>query len=314
MLRVDGAKAFGPAPAKALSPSAAVGQPKAPAVAQDSLALSDPKAFRVITFNTAVGNPAITTKQRDFLQLPFYQDLLQGKPNAPVLCLQEVGNEQRAAVEQLAKAGGQFTVLANRVGANQHDMMLIPKRFEVTKQETHRFLGIQFKAFFRTTFNWLFKGGEKPVFTQLLAPRGFLQATARDRVTGQTLTFIDTHLSYWKELRADQAAKLMRHARAAEALGPVVVAGDLNVRTADTDGPQHAHEGHAATRAHLKGYTDAGPSGNPPGKSNIDWVLVKGLQPLASKWYTGDSLSLPGSPNAKAVSDHYAEENLVTWP
>lgn len=313
MLQVNGAKALGPAPAKAVAPLAK-SQTLAPVAAQDSLSLSDPKAFRVITFNTAVGNPAITTKQKDFLQLPFYQELLQGKPNAPVLCLQEVGNEQRAAVEKLAKESGNFTVHASRVGLNQHDMMLIPKRFEVKESSQHRFFGIQLKAFARTTFNWLFKGGEKPIFTQLIAPRAFTSATVVDKVTGKQLTIINTHLSYWKELRAEHAKKLMAHAREAEKLGPVIVAGDLNTRTADTDPASNAHEGHAAARATWEGYADAGPTGVPPGKTNIDWVLVKGLKPVASKWYTGDSISLPGSPNAKAVSDHYAEEDVVTWP
>lgn len=313
MLRVDAARALAPAAAKSLSVGPAMPPPQV--MPLDAYRGQDPKAFRVITFNTAVGNPAIKTPQADFLKLPFYQELLQGKPEAPVLCLQEVGNAQRAAVERLAaQPGAPFSVVANRVGLNQHDMMLIPKRFQVEKREVHRFLGIQLKALVRTTFNWLFRGGEKPTFTQLIAPRGWVQATVVDRKTGQRLTLIDTHLSYWKELRADQAAKLMAHARAAEALGPVVVAGDLNTRTADTDLPKHAAEGHAATRAQWSGYADAGLPGNPPGKSNIDWVLVKGLKPLASKWHTGEGLSLPGFPTALQVSDHHAEEDLITYP
>lgn len=34
--------------------------------------------LRVITFNTAVGNPRIKTAQRAFLELPFYRDVIEG--------------------------------------------------------------------------------------------------------------------------------------------------------------------------------------------------------------------------------------------
>ena len=49
---------------------------------------------RVITFNTAAGNPRITTPQEDFLRLPFYEEAFGGAEDAPLLALQEVGDAQ----------------------------------------------------------------------------------------------------------------------------------------------------------------------------------------------------------------------------
>jgi hypothetical protein len=53
--------------------------------------------------------------------------------------------------------------------------------------------------------------------------------------------------------------------------------------------------------------------GRPPYKSNIDWVLARGFSPVSSKWYTDDSIALPGSPDALHVSDHYAEEDVLRF-
>jgi hypothetical protein len=52
----------------------------------------------------------------------------------------------------------------------------------------------------------------------------------------------------------------------------------------------------------------------PGGRENIDYVLTAGFEPVSSRLWTGDSLALPGSPNAETVSDHYAEDDVVRYP
>ena len=56
--------------------------------------------------------------------------------------------------------------------------------------------------------------------------------------------------------------------------------------------------------------------GDPQAKSKrryIDYVLASGFEPVSSRLWTGDSLQLPGSPDAEAVSDHYAEDDVLRY-
>lgn len=305
------APATKPAPAK---PAAAKPAPRAAAAADAYV----PSAtdVKVVTFNTAIGNPAIKTDQKDFLTLPFYKKALEGAPDAPILCLQEVGDAQREAVERMAKSG-KFTVLGMGVGVGgkQNNMVVIPKRYQVLEQknESYGFFS-QLKAGFvnaaKGLWGWV-KGGFKgnPSFTQLVEPRGYQQFKLKDTVTGKTFTLFNTHTSFYDGIRGDHLKQLFAAARAAEKQGPVIVAGDLNTRTAEND----TTGAHAADRRIFEGYADMGPKGIPPEKSNIDWVLAKGFESKSSKWYTGESIALPGSPNALAVSDHYAEEDVLAF-
>lgn len=265
------------------------------------------EAFKVITFNTAVGNSRIKTDQADFVKLPFYQKVIQGAPDAPILALQEVGNAQMEAVEKLAE-NGRFRAFYLRTGLDQGNMVLIPGRFEVQAAEDHRFGLAQVKAALKSVWGWL-KGGDKPNFSQLVEPRGFQELRLRDTITGKTFTLINTHLSFQEGIQEPQAKQLFAAARAAERHGGVIVAGDLNVPTADTSSDPR----YLPVRDLYRDYLDVGPRGKPPGKTNIDYVLVKGFKGLDAKWYTGDSLSLPGSPDAKTVSDHYAEEDTLAF-
>lgn len=268
--------------------------------------------LKVMTFNTAVGNPKITTNQADFVKLPFYQAVIQGKPDAPILCLQEVGNAQKAAVEKLAK-NGNFTVRYMRTQTDQGNMILIPKRFQLEGYDADRFGFTQLQAAAKTVWNWIRgkEDGSLSKFTQLIELRGFQEMKLKDTVTGKAFTLFNTHLSFYGPVQLPQAKMLFDAAHEAAKRGPVIVAGDLNARTADTD--PHTNGKDAQVRAYFKDFIDMGPSGNPPGKTNIDYVLAKGFVAESSKWYTGDSISLPGSPNAHTVSDHYAEENTLRF-
>ena len=81
-----------------------------------------------------------------------------------------------------------------------------------------------------------------------------------------------------------------------------MLAGDLNVPTRN---PRGLDVEIAATLAQLE---DVG-SGEP----RIDYVLADGFTRVSARRWTGDSLSLPGSPNAETVSDHYAEDALLCF-
>ena len=59
-------------------------------------------------------------------------------------------------------------------------------------------------------------------------------------------------------------------------------------------------------------FRDAGTAA-PPRRANIDYVLVDGFEPVSSRIWTGDSLQLPGSPNAETVSDHYPEDDVLRY-
>lgn len=279
----------------------------ASAMAADSYRNTD---VRVITFNTAVGNSKIKTDQQDFVTLPFYQSVINGEPGAPIMCLQEVGNAQRKELERLAK-NGNFTVLSQRVALNfkQSNVILVPKRFKVERADNTYFIGSQLKAAAKTIWGW-FKGEGKPSFGklwQLVSPRGFQQMALKDTLTGKKLTVFNAHTSYDPALKAVHAKQLFDAAREAGKQGPVIVGGDLNTNT--TPQSQSDKDAHAQ----WKDFQDMGLPGEAGDRHNIDFVLAQGFDSVSSKWYLGDSLQLPGSPNAALVSDHYAEEDVLRY-
>lgn len=281
----------------------------APAIAQDSFRSSDVK---VITFNTAIGNPKITTNQRDFTKLPFYQATLKNEPGAAILCLQEVGNAQIDEVKRLA-ASGQFHVFSQAVGlrGRQNNMIVIPKRYQVVSQENQRYGAGHVKALAGKLWSWAKSFGKEPMnWGQLVEPRGYQKVVLKDSVTGKTMTVYNTHTSYYDQVKVAHNKQLFADANEAAKRGPVIVGGDLNTRTADTD---KGDPYNAQVRAMMGDFQDMGPQGTPTGKTNIDWVLAQGFESVSKKWYTGDSIALPGSPDAKTVSDHYAEENVIRF-
>lgn len=293
-------------------------QPAAAASPSNGLARDayQTRDVKVITFNTAVGNPAIKTNQADFLELPFYRKVIEGAPDAGILCLQEVGNAQRDALLAEAKSG-QFTAIPMRVGlrGRQNNMLVIPKRYQVLSHENTFYKTSHLKGVWGILGRWVRSGFKQGVpgkqVGQLMEPRGFQKVELKDTVTGKTFTVFNTHTSYFRDLMVNHVHDLMAHARQAAQMGPVIVAGDLNMKTADTDTKANSYD--AQGRAALEGFQDVGPTGAPPNKPNIDWVLARGFSGVSAHWYTGDSIALPGSPDAAAVSDHYAEENILRF-
>ena len=254
---------------------------------------------RVITFNAASGNPRIRTRQSDFLKLPFYREALEGGPGAPLLALQEVGTEHSRALRRAAAESTGTALQARRPG--QGNALVVPDRYEV---RSHR-RGYYVIAQIRGLLDGLRTGRRN--WRQYGELRMWIEARLHDRAAGRELTVLNTHVSADGSLKVPQTRAIVDRALAAAARGPVILAGDFNV-------PKRNQRGRdveaAALLARLR---DAGTAEPPGGRENIDYVLTAGFEPVSSRLWTGDSLALPASPNADAVSDHYAEDDIIRY-
>lgn len=278
-----------------------------------------PDPVRVITYNTAVGNSKIKTKQQDFLRLPFYQDVIQGRPNAPILTLQEVGPAQLDALKSAEKNGNFRLMYIGRPGGTQgaqYNAVLVPKRFELVEGDSHYFKDAHLEGAAKTLWNWA-KGGfeSKLNVSQLIEPRMFTELRLKDTQSGRQFTVFNTHLSLLPEVRKAQARELAERVDRAKKYGGVVLAGDLNTKApGESRGSSPNDKADAEVRKLLwSRLTDMGAEQKDIDKPNIDFVLGSGFKSTKTIIYDGDSLSLPGSPNAKSVSDHYAEENVLEF-
>lgn len=254
---------------------------------------------RVVTFNAAAGNPRITTRQADFVSLPFYREALESAAGAPLLALQEVGDEQAAALRRTAaaRAGRVLQMRRPKLG----NALVIPDRYLVLSHRRGYYVVPQLRGIVDGLRR------RRPNWRQFGELRMWIEARLRDRAAGRELTLLTTHTSADGSLKVPQAKAIVGRALAAAARGPVILAGDFNV-------PRHHPRGRdveaAALLARLR---DAGTAEPPGGRENIDYVLTAGFEPVSSRLWTGDSISLPGSPNAEKVSDHYAEDDVVRY-
>lgn len=272
---------------------------------------------RVITFNTASGNSRYDQAGEAFLSLPFYQDVIQGRPNAPILAGQEIHGDQLAALKKAAE-GGNFTVIdAGRPPGyrEQHNVILVPKRFEVLSHESRYFKASALKGVASAVSGWF---GERRLpskneLSQVVEPRMWSEVRLKDRETGKVFTVFNTHVSWQNDIRLAQMKDLMARVREAQKDGPVVLAGDLNTHTAESS-PTHATDAKIRDlfeAAELRD-TDANP-GRIGKKPNIDWILTDDFQTVSSRQYVGGDLQMPGGETAEKISDHYAEEAVLRW-
>jgi endonuclease/exonuclease/phosphatase family metal-dependent hydrolase len=254
---------------------------------------------RVVTFNAAAGNPRITTRQADFLRLPFYREALENAPGAPLLALQEVGDDQAAALRRTAAARAGRVLQLRRPGLG--NALVIPDRYLVLSHRRGYYVLPQLRGVLdglrARRANW----------RQFGEVRMWIEARLRDRAAGRELTLLTTHISADGSLKVPQAKAIVDRALGAAARGPVILAGDFNVPARK---PRGRDVEAAAQLARLR---DVGTAEPPGGRENIDYVLTAGFEPVASRLWTGDSLSLPGSPDAETVSDHYAEDDIVRY-
>lgn len=268
-----------------------------------------PEHVRVITFNTAVGNPAIKTPQRAFLELPFYREVIEGRPEAPILALQEVGPEQARALKD-ASANGRFGLLhIQRPG--QGNALLIPERFQVLRRRSRYLLAGQLRGVVAALWRAA-RGRGRPDHRQLGELRMFNEARVRDTRSERVFTIFNTHLSADAGLRVAQAKEFFGRAHAARRHGPVIVAGDLNTRAAEHPDLRQGRAD-AQVRALFGPLQDMGAAVADLRRPKIDYVLADGFIPVSSRLYTGDSLQLPGLPTAEVISDHYAEEDVLRF-
>ena len=268
-----------------------------------------PPPIRVITFNTAVGNPRIKTDQRDFLALPFYREVIEGAPEAPILALQEVGPEQAKALKSAADGGPLRVIHIQRPG--QGNALLVPARFEVLSQRSRYFVLSQLAALAKAVWRAASRR-ERLNHRQLFELRMWSEARLLDHRGQRVFTVFNTHLSGDPHLRVEQAKALMRRVHGARGHGPVILAGDFNTRPADS-GSREQSRADAAVRALFPPLEDMAPSASDPRRAVIDYVLATGFSPVSARQYTDESLQLPGLPSAEVISDHYAKEAVLRF-
>ena len=254
--------------------------------------------IRVVTFNTAAGNPRIKTPQRSFLALPFYREALDGAPGAPLLALQEVGDAQAKAL-RAARTTARI-IQMRRPGLG--NALIVPARYEMLAADRGYFALSHLRGVL-DALRWWRGEQHRPNWRQFGELRMWIAARLRDRVSQRAFTVLTTHLSIEPSLKRRQAGAIVERAQAARRHGPVVLAGDLNVPATGAKGRD------VEIAAILSRLQDMGSGGRP----DIDYVLADGFQPLSMRRWTGDSLALPGSPNAETVSDHYAKDALLCF-
>jgi endonuclease/exonuclease/phosphatase family metal-dependent hydrolase len=237
---------------------------------------------RVITFNTAAGNPRITTPQAHFLTLAFYEAAFAGGPDAPVLALQEVGGAQAKA---LAHADGTATVLQKR-RPGLGNALVIPDRYELVAHQAGYYVAPQLRgiahALRHGRRNW----------RQYGELRMWIQARMRDTAAGRELLVITTHTSADGDLKVPQIAAVVRRALATET--PTILAGDFNVPTGRRGGLD-VPAGH-----HLARLRDVASP-----RERIDYVLAHGFEPVSARPWA-DVLE-------RRMSDHAPEDVLLRY-
>jgi endonuclease/exonuclease/phosphatase family metal-dependent hydrolase len=261
-----------------------------------------PIPFEVITYNTAAGNSKIKAPQAKFINLPFYQKVIRGESDAPIVALQEAGIDQIKMLARQAGEDGNFSIVSIKSHySNGGNLLLIPKRFEVVEAENSPFtIETQVKGAFDSL-----KDEKKTNMSQLF-PRAWSKVKLKDRLANdKILTVINTHLSYDQSMQQHQADELFAGVKEAEKDGPVIVMGDLNANA----NLSNSKGKNLMQNIKESGYVDMGPRKGPKGKANIDSVLTKGFRPVKENYLL--DISLPGYPIPENISDHYAEADWV---
>jgi endonuclease/exonuclease/phosphatase family metal-dependent hydrolase len=239
---------------------------------------------RVITFNTAAGNPRITTRQEDFLRLPFYEEAFGGAEDAPLLALQEVGDAQARALRRAAPERTATVLQRRRPGLG--NALVIPDRYEVLGRRSGYYVLPQLRGIahgLRTgRRNW----------RQYGELRMWISARLRDRAAGRELMILTTHISADGSLKVPQLQAVVTRARRAGA--PAILTGDFNV-------PLGRERGRDVPAAAVIGRLPN--LGGGPGQ--IDYVLGAGFELVSARAWT-DIV------DAK-VSDHAAQDRLLRY-
>jgi endonuclease/exonuclease/phosphatase family metal-dependent hydrolase len=236
---------------------------------------------RLLTYNTAAGNPRVTTPQHAFLALPFYEEALAGAPDAPILALQEVGEVQSRALQRAAAAGRCRVLQARRPRLG--NALVVPAGREVVAHARGWYPGAQIRG----ALDALRRRRPHTDWRQLGELRMWIEAHLHDRASGFELTVLTTHLSVEPALKVAQARAIAARARAAAARGPVILAGDLNLPAR----APHGRDREAMALLRAAGLEDAALTEPSPGRPDIDRVLVAGLEAVSSRTWTDVRLS-----------------------
>ena len=177
--------------------------------------------IRVVTFNTAAGNPRIKTPQASFLELPFYREALEGAPGAPMLALQEVGD---ATGPGAARGHDAARASCSCAGPGLGNALIVPARYEVLRARRGYYALSHLRGVV-DGLRWWRTEGHKPNWRQFGELRMWLEARLRDRESRRTFTVLNTHLSIEPSLkrrqaRGDRRARAGRRAATAPSCSP----------------------------------------------------------------------------------------------
>jgi endonuclease/exonuclease/phosphatase family metal-dependent hydrolase len=282
---------------------------------------SDANAVNVVTFNTA-GDNCLKTPEEKVPDAPVFQKLIKGSPDAPIIALQETTPLLAKTLKAEAK-NGQFKVIWPGhtwlpawfpSGSSTSSMVLVPKRYEVQGVKVHSFKSVH-HSLFNTIENFLLR---RPGGKIDSANRGYLMVSLKDSKTGKKLNIVATHISWDSTLRPSETSQLLAAVKASEAQAPTVVMGDFNTPTLDTNFNHNRGVIDFWKGLEPAQLQDMGPTGK-AGVSdwgsgqNIDSVLAKGFTSESHQMLTGNKMTIPGRPDAKKVSDHYAEADSLKF-
>lgn len=278
-------------------------------------------AFHVVTFNTATNSGPRIAQDR-LMAIGPLQKVLAGDPEAPLLALQETGKGLKQRLEAISKRGGPLRIIYQPMTPRSGVMLVIPERFEVEKVDKHRLVRGNLRGCWDTFKSyWRQKrplGDYFKFVGSFFIPPALTEVVLRDKRTGQSFTVFNTHVSSRGRQTAAQMQQVIDLTRKADT-ERVLLMGDLNTATADTDRKQDARWAETRRGLEAAGFTDMGPQGA-DGVSlrshgiNIDYVLAKGFTSLGGRMLHGDALNAGAElPNAEAISDHYAEADTLDF-
>lgn len=293
-----------------------------PAIARDMFS-ANPEAVNVVCFNAAGGASGFKL-EGELAGTPLFQKLIQGSPDAPIVAVQETTpGLAKKLLEEAEK--GHFEViwpgkawLPKWIPTSplmQGNMLLVPKRYQIEKQEAKTFTG-RAGQFLKAIKGLLFGDGKANDLVLALQNRGYVSAALKDTKTGKRFNVLATHISYQDEIRRLSTPELV--GAIAKSKGPTVLMGDLNVPTPEPGVKLNAGASDFWKALEPAGMKDMGPMGQAGASywkngANIDVVMARGFRSESSRMLTGDQMTLPGRPDARQVSDHYAEADSLVF-
>lgn len=285
----------------------------------------NPGAVNVVSYNVAGGASAFKLEEK-LVDSQVFQKLVKGSPDAPIVACQETTPALAKKLKELSKNGNFEVIYPGQSWMPkfvpisplmQGNMLLVPKRYKVESSESETFTG-RAKNFFGAVKNLIFGDGKANDLVLALQNRGYVSARLKDTQTGKSFSVVNTHIAYKDEQRRQQTPQLLEVLKKAEAKGPVILTGDVNV-----EAPAPGRKLPADVQDFWKalepiGLKDMGPTGAASASfwgngHDIDVVMAKGFKSESGQMLTGDKMTIPGKTDAKQLSDHYAEADSLTF-